>query len=146
MTQVFKPILEQMAAGDLEHVYADVVIHMDKEEIVWNQTDRQNGTISVYSRNDVPVMGTVYSLHTAVFVKENSFQGNTIIHYECRPESVLLLTDSVQEGILICCNGMESVVPIRFQTADSVERDSQKSDLEGNLSIVHDSRDGIVVC
>ncbi|MGN0267181.1 MAG: DUF5717 family protein [Lachnospiraceae bacterium] len=139
MTQVFKPILEQMAAGDLEHVYADVVIHMDKEEIIWNQTDRQTGTISVYSRNDIPVMGTVSSLHPAVFVKENCFQGNTIIHYECRPESVLFLTDSVQEGILICCNGRESVIPIRFQTADSVERERKESNPESNSSIVHDS-------
>lgn len=142
MTHVFKPILERMAAGDLEHVYADAVIHIDKEEIVWDQINRQTGTISIYSNNDVPVMGTVLSLHPAVVVKESCFQGNTIIHYECLPESVLFFADSVQEGILICCNGKEFVIPIRFQTADSVEMEIEKKQLETSPSVDSSKRQG----
>lgn len=141
MTTVFKPILEQMAAGDLEHVFADAVIHMDKEEIVWDTLKRQTGTISIYSNNDVPVMGTVLSLHPAIFVKENCFQGNTILHYECRPESVLYAADSVMDGILICCNGREFKILIRFQTADSVDMGLEKKQLES--TILQEEQSGI---
>lgn len=127
MTTVFKPILKQMAAGDLEHVYADAAICMDKEEIVLEGLSRQTGTISIYSHNSVPVMGTVQSLHPAVIVKESCFQGNTVIHYECRPESVPFFTDPVMDGILICCNGKECIIPLRFQAADSPDPETEKS-------------------
>lgn len=40
MTVAFKTVLEQMAAGEPEHVYAQAVISVDKGEIIWDGTKK----------------------------------------------------------------------------------------------------------
>ena len=82
MTVVFKPILERMAAGDVQQTCAQAVISVDKAEISWDGVCRYAGTIAIYSRNEVELAGTVTALHPAVFVKESRFNGYTTLHYE----------------------------------------------------------------
>lgn len=116
MTVAFKTVLEQMAAGNLEHVYAQAVISVDKEEIVWDGTGRHSGSIAVYSRNEAELTGTVQSLHPALIMKESSFQGNTTLHYELVPGRVPVQEEWSTDGILLCWNGGEYVIPLHFRS------------------------------
>lgn len=117
MTAAFKTILKQMAAGELEHVYAHAVISVDKEEIVWDGAGRHSGSIAIYSRNDVEPTGTVQSLHPAVVMKESSFQGNSTLHYELIPGKILCQEEWSTDGILLCYNGGEYVIPLHIKKA-----------------------------
>ncbi len=133
MTVAYKTILEQMAAGDLEHIYAQAVISVDKNEIVWDGTGRREGSIAVYSRNNVEPAGTIHSLHPAIVVKENSFRGNTTLHYELIPGKYLCQEDRKTDGILLCYNGGEYVIPIHLEAAqkkqDSEDTDGRSKDI-----------------
>lgn len=118
MTVVFKSKLEQMAEGELEKIYAQAVISVDQEEIRWDGTQKYSGSIAIYSRNDVEVTGTAVSLHPAVLLKENSFQGNTTIHYELLPMNQRILGERITDGILICYNGGEYMIPLHLIAAE----------------------------
>lgn len=118
MTVAFNTILRQMASGELEHVYAQSVISVDKEEIVWDGNGGRSGTIAIYSRNEVDPVGTVQSLHPAVVLKESSFQGNTTLHYELLPGKFCCREEWKKDGILLCSNGGEFVIPIHFKAAE----------------------------
>lgn len=133
MTVAFKTVLEHMAAGELEHVYAQAVISVDKQEIIWNGTGRRSGSIAVYSRNNVEIAGTVRSLHPAVVMKEDRFQGNTTLHYELVPGAVFCQEDWKTDGILLCYNGGEYVIPLHLksvqQNKDSFEAEPVHEDI-----------------
>lgn len=120
MTVVFKPILERMAAGDVQQTCAQAVISVDKAEISWDGVCKYAGTIAIYSRNEVELAGTVTALHPAVFVKESRFNGNTTLHYELIPGKSLFLEEQYTDGILICYNGGEYVIPLHLKTAPDV--------------------------
>ena len=118
MTVAFKTVLEQMAAGEPEHVYAQAVISVDKGEIIWEGTEKRSGSIAVYSKNDVEPVGTVQSLHPALIMKENIFRGNTTLHYELIPGRVFNRKEWSTDGILLRYNGGEYVIPLHFKVPE----------------------------
>ncbi|MGN0292778.1 MAG: DUF5717 family protein [Lachnospiraceae bacterium] len=140
MTVAFKSVLEQMAAGELEHVYAQAVISVDKEEIIWDGSGKRNGSIAVYSRNDVEPVGTVQSLHPALIMKENSFQGNTTLHYELIPGRVFSREEWSTDGILLCYNGGEYVIPLHFKVPEEKLNSEEKNSVKNNPEEI--SKDG----
>ena len=118
MTEVFKPILEQMAGGNLENLYAQAVLSVDKEEIYWDGVKQRNGSLAIYSKNDVELIGTVTSLHPAILVRESSFQGNTTLHYELLPTKHCFLDQWITDGIFICYNGGEYTIPLHLKAPE----------------------------
>lgn len=128
MTGVFKSLLEQMAEGEFEKIYAQAVISVDREEIVWDGRRRHSGSIAIYSRNDVELTGTITSLHPAVVLKESSFQGNTTLHYELQPASCHFLGEWTTDGILICYNGGEYTIPLHLKAPEDFCEDAHREE------------------
>ncbi|MDO5409016.1 MAG: DUF5717 family protein [Lachnospiraceae bacterium] len=128
MTVVFKPVLERMAKGSLEKLYAQAAISVEKEGIVWDGRNRHCGSIAVYSKNDVEILGTAKSLHPVILLKESCFQGNTTLHYELIPGKVSCLEEHSTDGVLICYNGGEIVIPLQLKAE---KQPSESSETEG---------------
>lgn len=129
MTDVFKPILEEMARGEIGQVYADAVIHLEKKQIVWDGTKKSGGSIALYSRNEVDLTGTAVALHPAVLLKEHVFQGNTTLHYELLPGKVCCQKAWKTDGILICYNGGEYVIPLYIKAGEPENAEAPEGEI-----------------
>lgn len=119
---IFTPILERMAAGQVEPLYAHISIRMDGDKLFFYKNKEQKGSFWVESVNQVPVCGTVVSLHPALTVQETSFQGKTQIHYSYDwnkgPDSMM----GTEPGILIQYNGGELVIPFIVMDGEPVTK------------------------
>lgn len=141
MAVVFEPILKQMASGDMQKICAQAALSVDQEKISWDGMRRYAGTIAIYSRNEVELAGTVTALHPAVFIKESTFQGNTTLHYELIPGKYYFLEEQQTEGILICYNGGEYVIPLYFKPAlDTMEQPMNSTKIAMNTPLLSSSQ------
>lgn len=143
MTGVFKSILDRMAEGNLEKLYAQAVLSVDKEEICWDGVSRRSGSLAIYSKNDVELIGTATSLHPAVLIKENQFQGNTTLHYELIPAKHGLLESWITDGIFICYNGGEYTIPLHLKVPENKDASGKKQWEQGSAEDV-EKREQIV--
>lgn len=142
MAVVFEPILKRMASGDMQQICAQAVLSVDLEKISWDGMRRYAGTIAIYSRNEVELAGTVTALHPAVFVKESTFQGNATLHYELIPGNYYFSEEQQTDGILICYNGGEYVIPLHFKPAlDSMDLPENLSNIAMNPAMSSSSQE-----
>lgn len=119
---IFTPILERMAAGQVDQLYAHARIRMDGDKLIFDKYADQRGTFVIESVNQVPVCGAVFSLHPAITVLETTFQGTSQIHYAYAKTLAPETLNKSEPGILIQYNGGELVIP--FTIVDGIQKES----------------------
>lgn len=117
MAGVFESIINDLASGKEGYPRAEAVISLEGKGIVWDGRQRRRSSVAIYSKNGVELIGRAVSLHPQLKLEPTEFVGNSTFTFELEPPAVPFRDHFVMDGILICYNGGEIVIPIETEVS-----------------------------